>query len=259
MLEVTPTTELRVLLRESIRLIKKARPHASTSSLAVSLDIPGSTLSRIENGGTRRPEFKHAMAVLTTAYGEEKGCAYAAQFYPELMENFEKIYSGNKEVPFVDSDSEKYFQDPTTYELMIMATSDAGIDRERVKDEFGKKGITILEELLEQEVLTETNGTIALKGNINARQPTVHKLVQNLITHNYDLAAFGKKENWLSLQYESVDLDKAMPKVREILQSASAKIREVLNDPSYKGKDVLWASMSSDSLIKQGPKREELQ
>lgn len=259
MLENSTATDLKDLLKESIRLIKQAKPRLSSNALASSLDIPGSTLSRIENSGTRRPDFKHAIAIVKAAHGEEKARACLERYYPELIENFERIYKGNKDVPFVDVDSEKYFQDPTTYELMIMATCEAGIDRKVVKSEYGNKGLAILDELLANEVLIETDGVIGIKGSINARQATVHKLVQNLMAHNYDLAAFGKKENWLSLQYDSVDIEKALPKVREIMEKASSEIRAILNDPAYKGKDILWASMTADSLKKQGPGKEVLQ
>lgn len=259
MLEVSPATDLKALLKDSIRIIKQSKPRLSTTALAVTLDIPASTLSRIENSGTKRPEFKHAMALLTAAHGEEKALTFAQAYYPELMENFERIYKGNKDVPFVDVDTEKYFQDPTTFELMIMATSETGIDRRVVKSEYGNKGLAILDELLANEVLIETDGVIGIKGSINARQETVHKLVQNLMAHNYDLAAFGKKDNWLSLQYDSVDIEKALPKVREIMEKASSEVRAILNDPAYKGKDVLWASMTADSLKKQGSGKEVLQ
>jgi hypothetical protein len=257
--QASPTIELKDLLKASIRAIKEARPYLSSNALAASLSIPGSTLGRIENKGTNKPEFKHAVAILKAAHGEKKALVFAEAHYPELMANLEKIYKGNKHVPFVHVKAEKYFQDPTSFELMIMATSEAGIDRKVVKNEYGNKGLAILDELLANEVLIDTDGVIGIKGSINARQETVHKLVQNLVAHNYDLAAFGQKDNWLSLQYDSVDLEKALPKVREIMEKASSEVRAILNDPAYKGKDVLWASMMADSLKKQAPKKEVLQ
>lgn len=245
------TIDLKDLLKESIRLIKLARPRLSTNALAASLSIPSSTLSRIENSGTTKPEFKHAIAILKAAHGEKLAHTFAKRYYPQLVVGLEQIYKANKDVPFIAVDSEKYFQDPTTYELMLMATSGTGIDRKYVESEYGNKGLTILDELLANEVLVETGGVIGIKGNINTRQETVHKLTQNLITRNYDLAAFGKKDNWLSLQYEAVNLEKAMPMLREIMERASSEINDVLNDPIYKGKDILWASMTTDSLKQQ--------
>ncbi|MFP5492025.1 MAG: hypothetical protein ACLGG0_11025 [Bacteriovoracia bacterium] len=253
------TIDLKDLLMESIRLIKQARPRLSTNALAASLSIPSSTLSRIENSGTAKPEFKHAIAILKAAHGEKLAHTFAKRYYPQLVVGLEQIYKANKDTPFAAVDSEKYFQDPTTYELMLMATSGTGIHRKVVESEYGNKGLTILDELLANEVLIETDGVIAIKTNINARQETVHKLTQNLIARNYDLAAFGRKDNWLSLQYEAVNLEKVMPVLHEIMERANSEIRAILNDPAYKGKDIVWASMTANSLKKQGSEKKVFQ
>lgn len=253
------TIDLKDLLKESIRLIKVAKPRLSTNALAASLSIPSSTLSRIENSGTAKPEFKHAIAILKAAHGEKLAHSFAKRYYPQLVLGLEKIYESKKESPYVAEDYEKYLEDPTTYELMLMATSGAGIDRKVVKSEYGNKGLAILDELLANKVLVETNDVIGIKGNINTRQETVHKLTQNLIARNYDLAAFGRKDNWLSLQYEAVNLEKAMPVLQEIMARANSEIRAILNDPDLRGKDIVWASMTANSLKKQGSEKKVFQ
>jgi hypothetical protein len=245
--------DLKDLLKESIRLIKQAKPRLSTNALAASLSIPSSTLSRIENSGTAKPEFKHAIAILKAAHGEKLAHTFAKRYYPQLVVGLEQIYNGKKDAPAINNEFEKYFQAPSSYELMLMATCDTGIDRKVIISEYGNKGLAILDELLASGVLIETEGAIRIKGNINVGQVTVHKQIQNLIERNYDLASFGRKENWLSLQYEAVNLEKAMPVVREVMERASSEIQAILYDPNYKGKDIMWASMAADSLKKQGP------
>ncbi len=252
MLDITPDTDIRELLRTSIRHIKQLRPNLTSSALAVKLDIANSTLGRIENGEVKRPDITHAISIIKMAHGEETAKTFAETYYSEVLRKIDSIYKGNKNVPFVDEDAEKYFRDPTFYELMVMATSEAGVTRETVRIEFGNKGLSALDDLIANEVVIESNGVYGIKGNINATQSTVHKLVHNLIGQNYDIEAFGKKPNWLSLQYESVNMSKALPIVKEIMEKASAEIRVVLNDPAYKGNEVLWAAMSTDSLKKQG-------
>jgi hypothetical protein len=132
-----------------------------------------------------------------------------------------------------------------------MATSGMGLTREKVMEEFGKKGLSIVNKLLKNDVLEENDGRIGLVGPINAAQSTVHKLLQNLVRLSYDLDAFGNgKDNWLSVQYDAVNLEVVMPKAREIMVRANQELRELLNDPSSKGKDVLWAGLVMDSLKK---------
>jgi len=259
MLDLSTNPDLKEMLKASIQIIKKKKSNLSSNAIANKLDISTSTFGRIINGEVRKPDVKHTFTIISEAYNEVVAKKVTEHFYPEVMANFDTIYKGNKDVPFIDGDAEQYFRDPATYELMLMATSEAGITRDKVKEEFGNKGIKVLEELLENEVLIDNEGVIGIKGNINARQATVQKLVENLIGGNYDIAAFGQKNNWLSLQYDSVNLETVLPQIKEIMQNANAEIRAVLNNPNSKGKDVLWAAMVCDSLTKQQAPKEVLQ
>jgi len=193
MLELTPETDLRMLLRESIRGLKKAKPNLSSSALANTLSIANSTFGRIENGEVKRPDFLHTTSIVTAMHGEAIAQKVLAHFYPEVAKNFDRVYKGNKDVPFIAPDAEKYFCDPSTHELLVAATSNAGITREFVKVEYGKKGLAALEELLTNGVLEEVDSKVCLAGKINARQRTVHQLAQNLLAHNYGIDAFGQK------------------------------------------------------------------
>lgn len=259
MLELNTETDLRDLLRESIRKLKKAKPHLSSNALASHLDVSTSSFGRIENGEIKRPDFVTTSIIVTASHGAHAAKAVIAHFYPEIAKNFDRVYQGNKEVPFVAPNAEKYFRDPASHELMVTITSNAGVTRESVRYEYGQKGANALEELLANNVVEEKDGKICLMGKINARQETVHQLVQNLIKHNYDLDGFGNKLNWLSLQYESVNLEKARPEIVKILQEASSRLRTVFNSPEYQGTDVVWASLASDTLIKQKKSKEVLQ
>lgn len=54
--------------------------------------------------------------------------------------------------------------------------------------------------------------------------------------------------NWLSIQYESVNHEVVLPKMRKILIKTNQDIRELMNDPESKGKDIVWAGLIMDSL-----------
>lgn len=55
-------------------------------------------------------------------------------------------------------------------------------------------------------------------------------------------------KNWLSLQYESVNKEKALPVASEIIHDANNKLRTLFTDPKFKGKDVVWAELVLDTL-----------
>lgn len=248
MIDSSPQPDLREMLRQSIRLIKQKKPNLSSSSLALNLQISNSTFGRIENGEVRRPDFVHALAIIKAAHGDESAQEFANTYYPEVVANLKNLYKNTLDVPFVDCKDEQYFAGTATYELMMLATSRSGISRELVKAEYGNKGLSILDDLLAREVLTEVDGLIALNGRINATQPTVHRLAQNLLASNYNVHAFEECNNWLSLQYESVDKQKVLPLMREIMERASKEVRSLFNDPALQGDDVIWTTLTFDTL-----------
>ena len=88
-----------------------------------------------------------------------------------------------------------------------------------------------------------------VKETLNTSQETGQKLLQNLVTFNYDVSKFGEASNWLSVQYKAVDKTKVMPKLVEILKEANQKIREVLQSQNNEGSDVVWAGMAMDTLF----------
>jgi hypothetical protein len=137
---------------------------------------------------------------------------------------------------------------------MLMATTEAGITKEMAKEEFGRKGLGVLERLLSENVLHEKNGKISINGPINANQETVHKLLSNLIQMNYDVDAFGSKDNWLTLQYISANADYVRPKLLEVLKKTNGEIREIFNSPMAQGNDIVWTGMVMDTLSKKNDK-----
>ena len=93
------------------------------------------------------------------------------------------------------------------------------------------------------------NGIISNSGRINASQETVQKLLLNLISLSYNLEGVDENlKNWLSLQYESVNKEKALPVASEIIHEANNKLRALFTDPKYKGEDVVWAGLVLDTL-----------
>jgi hypothetical protein len=49
-----------------------------------------------------------------------------------MYENFENTYVGNADAEFVPKEAESFFEDASTYEIMLMATSGDGFTRDTV-------------------------------------------------------------------------------------------------------------------------------
>lgn len=245
--------DLKEFLSDCIQSIKKSYPNLSSVQLAKKLDLASSTFSRFENREINKPSFNHALRIVREACGETRVQDFIKLHYPEMFNNFAKTYPGNVDLEFIPQESESFFEDPNTYELMMMATTNAGLTSEVVRFEFGKRGLLTLDKLIERKILKEENGKFILGTKVNAGQETVKKLLSNLVDSGYDINAFGTHQNWLSVQYESVNAKKVKPKLREIYIRVNKEIRELFNDPDNSGFDIIWAGLVMDSLLKIKP------
>ncbi len=244
-------SDLKEFLSDCIKSIKKSHPNLSSVQLAKKLELATSTFSRFENREIKKPSFNHALKIVREACGETKVQDFIKVHYPDMYNDFAKTYPGNADLEFVPQEAETFFQDSTTYELMMMATTNAGLTKELVISEFGKRGLLTLDKLVEKNVLRNNNGKFTLGTKVNAGQETVKKLLHNLVNSSYDLDAFGTHKNWLSVQYDSVDAKKVTPKLRDIYIKTNREIREVFNAPENAGTDILWAGLVMDSLLKE--------
>lgn len=249
MLNLNEVTDLPSFLKNCIQVIKDRSPNLSSNSLSAKLRISNSTFGRIENLEVRKPTFDHALKIVRAACNDIEVKSFVEKYYPNMLANFMKVYSENSEVPFVKMEAEAYFEDPTTYEIMMMATTSYGLTREKTLEEFGKRGLITLQKLIDKGVLIEINSKISNSGNINAGQETVQKLFLNLVGLSYDASGIdGDLKNWLSVQFESVDKNKVLPELSKIIHESNQKIRIVLNDPKNRGSDVVWAGLAVDLL-----------
>lgn len=252
MLETELFTDIRDFLKECIRTLKKQSPFLSSSQIARKLSMTNSTFSRLENGDTENPNFNTALKIIKEICDENGIQEFIKKFYPEMDNTYSTVYRGNEDAKFLTAEAESYFEDNNTYEIMLLATTSHGITRQLIIEEFGKRGLLTLEKLIEKGVFKEEMGRFSLQTKLNATQETVQKLLQNLITISYDVDAFGAKDNWLSLQYESLNADKVLPELLNIYTETNQKIRELFSDPQNKGTEVVWAALVGDTLLKSG-------
>jgi hypothetical protein len=245
-------SDLKEFLSDCIKSIKKSYPNLSSVQLAKRLDLTSSSFSRFENREIKKPSFHHALKIVREACGDTRVQDFIKLHYPDMYNNLAKTYPGNVDLEFMPEEAESFLQDPTAFELMMMATSNAGLRKEVVVEEFGNRGLLVLENLIAKKILIEQNQIFTLgKKNLNFAQETVKKLLQNLVNSSYDLNAFGTQTNWLSVHYESLDANKVTPKLRDVYIKANKEIREIFNAPENAGTDVMWAGLVMDSLLKE--------
>jgi hypothetical protein len=145
-------SDLKEFLSDCIKSIKKAYPNFSSVQLAKKLDLTTSTFSRFENREIKKPSFTHALKIVREACGETRVQDFIKLHYPDMFSNFTKTYPGNSDLEFIPQEAETFLQDPTAFELIMMATSNAGLRREVVIAEFGNRGLLALENLISRNM-----------------------------------------------------------------------------------------------------------
>lgn len=244
--------DLKDFLSECIRTLKKSHPHLSSSDLAKKFGFSTSTFNRLENRETSKTSFNNALKLVRTVCGEEKVQSFIKNHYPEMYKDFETTYPGNAELQFFSEEVEGYLKDPNTYEIMMLVSSNGTLSKELIKEEFGNRGLEIINRLLLKGILKEENQSVSIgEDRFNYQQETVQKLLLNLVEKSYYLEAFGTQTNWASVQYQSVDKEKVRPILRDIISRANAEARTALNNPANTGNDVMWVGLAYDSLFRK--------
>ena len=130
------------------------------------------------------------------------------------------------------------------------AFSTSGTTELEIRQEFGETGIKHLQELIDHGILLVKDERIfGQSSKVTFNQKIMKQAVLHSIEQCYDPQYFGKGENWLSLQTESVNKEKALPEIRNILQNAYKEIKEVLYSEEFKGEDKIFVSMVLDKII----------
>ena len=235
--------------------MKERYPLLSSKSLAKRLDIPNATFDRIAKKEVKNPSFNHAVTIAQEACGRNSKeiQKFIGKFYPEMapiLANWSSLYDGDEEAFFLDERMDKHMGDPINYEIFMLVTSKAGISEKEVLSEYGRRGLEVIKQLQEDELLEKREGRYYADGSFNSTQKTVWKFSQNLLKKNYKLDDFGTGKNWLSVQWQSINPDYVVPRIKEVFIKTRQKINEILDAPEAAGDQVIWTSMVMDSLTK---------
>ena len=247
-------------LAQCAKMLAEKHPRSSSyCALSKRVGIPRSTFERIAKKEVQSPSFHNALKVVQSVCEDGKVKDFMEKFYPEMREEFERVYPSNSDLPFVPPEVEEFFTNALTYEMMLFISSFDNLTLEDLEKRFGDKGKPVLEKLMGSKAVKVEDGKVIFNGPVNMEQSAVHRLFLQLANNNYDVQSFGKTDNWLSLQYHSVDMEKVMPQLREICRKASEEAWEVLKDSGSRGDDLIWFGMVMDGLFPQGtpPLKEE--
>ena len=229
-------------------LMEKYPKNSNFRFVAGQVGVTPSTFERILKKEVQSPSFANVIKIVRAACSDGEIRTFIEKFYPDMLKDFQYIYPGNAHLPFAEPEAEEFFKMSSTYEIMLFAVNTPDLTRQEVGMEFGRKGLTILDQLIQRNIIKKDGEKIYIQGPLNLEQPALHALFKNLLNQNYDLDNFGNKDNWLSLNTQAVDLEKAMPLLREVCAKANKEIVDILDDPQLKGKDIVWTGLVMDNV-----------
>ena len=241
--------------RQCIRELKAKHPNLSSAQIAKRVGIGQPTFCRIENGQTANPSLA-SISKLLSALGKSYKISEAIEaLEPSLASVLRDNLSHRLDVPVMAGDTAKYFADPDYRPILFLALSRSGTTREEIYAEHGSEGIKRLDEMIALKAVVEERGIVrsVYHEEVASDQDALRDALVDCIERRYDPEKFGRNENWLSLQTESVDKEKVMGLIRDKLRKTYEEIREdILYSPKYYGTDKVFVGMVADSLLKGG-------
>ena len=256
--EEKPSAEM-ALAHSCLLKIRKKYPFLSMVQIAEKTGIGNSTLHRIENG-MGNPTLRTLMRLLSSL-GLARTVAEVEMLLQRegggLPEGANKHLSHVKYVPILDEGLAERFKNKDHSMILLMASYTGGTTRKEIRENYGINGIRLLNDMVRTGILKEEEGAVKSgvadqEGPWTIDHRTFKEMLVNCIQEKYDPDLYGSGKNWLSFQGESVDINKAMPKVREIIQEAFVNIEKVLRAEEYRGTDKMFVGMVTDSLLNYG-------
>lgn len=248
---VTHTTTLCEALGHRIRSYKEDHPNLSGTQIAKKFNMSTSSLNRIENGDVRVPNIDQVLKVLRGTGATGDLLKYLDANYPIIADTYRDLYSHNLKSQFVDLNFESFFEDRDTFLLSLLLVTKDHLTRKEIDFLFGIEGQNVINKLLKSKYVKEEGKKIYFINNepLQMEQEALKKLMSLTIEKCYRADEINKGLNYLSFKSSSVDLEKTMPKVINILKEAHSKMRDVMNDSENTGEDCIFFGLVADSLI----------
>ncbi len=250
---VTHTTTLCEALGERIRSYKVDHPNLSGTQVAKKFNMSASSLNRIENGDVRVPTIDQVLKVLRGTGATGDLLKYLDENYPIIAETYRDLYSHNLKSTFVDVQFEKFFENRDTFLLSLLLVTKDHLTRSEIDFLFGLEGQTVINKLLESKYVKEEGNKVYFVSNesLQMDQETLKKLLSLTLEKCYRADQINKGLNYLSFKSSEVNLEKAMPKVINILKEAHLKISNLMNQNENKGSDSIFFGLVADSLVEK--------
>lgn len=233
-------------------------PRLTLQNVAAKTTVAYSTLRRIVNlNGNPQPEA--VIKIYQTLGFDKELYQYMCDCHPEIAGLIEEK-NRKRDNQYVEDNTAKYFVSESSYQIMCMAYTTAGISEEDIKLHHGLIGIGKLYELLAEGVLVKRDDGRIVGKNENYRLSYKDTLkAAELSLKYYRLAEAGGGRNHINHQTESLSLEGI--EILMALDKEHAKERRdrVFNNPRLHGDRAVFHTSVSSTFMPYDTDPEVLQ
>jgi hypothetical protein len=226
-------------VRSRIAQFLDAREGRTLRLLSSRTGIPHTTLWNISKGSVK-PSFTHSLSLLTVITTTEDATSVLEHHFPDEAKKAARIYSLTR--PSLGSDVYRDFLTGSLQNhIFSLASTRAGVTRERARELYGEAGVECLETLESHELVAASTdgryrGTRKEFSNPNAADAIDSFRTRLLLTKKEH---FGTHNALLGMLTESVT-EEAQERIREILGTALRDVYGILSDPANSGPKTVF-------------------
>ncbi|MFG1505538.1 hypothetical protein [Halobacteriovorax sp. ZH5_bin.2] len=230
------------VLRDKIRKYKKEHSRLSSNQIARRLGLPPSTFHRLEMGDVKNPGLDICVTVLNGLCSKKETAEFVREYFPEVHESlyghFQETASLKKQLPSTD----KYFQEISTYKMMLRANSKAGLSENYILQEYGREGHKIFMKLAADGVFINKNDRFFLNlEDTTYSLYTSAKIQSNIYKEMADEALVTNRNKQCTncLWVESINKEKVVPLLNELTAEYNYNMKKIMMDPNNVGEDLI--------------------
>jgi len=228
------------------------------SQMANKLNISYAQIRNLKDLKVEKPTFTTAVKFfIMLRTGQEKRSQLMKEDYPEMyrheQEQQEKIPAGTIDPEYSRNISASTLSD----RIYSIANCSMGIRRDIVKELWGQTGEQVLDDMVQEEILTENEGAIRSRAEIHRdKDREIIKKNQQHCLDIIDLNDIGETGSWLSVVTDSVNPN-AYKKIRREVVEAYYKIGEIIRDEQSKGEIPLFFNMNLGKFLHDNQRRKK--
>ncbi len=227
-------------------------PYASLSSIGRRSGVSEPTLRRIKAGQIKTAPTTSTVIKLLTYISGETSLKTITDLYRGPISDFLK-----ENLPQIDQTAIEYDQelneqlkDNTKYLIYKLAANSSGTHRAQVETLLGQAGLLVLDEMVENGLLTVENNKYKSHKKTYALDPNLFKEKFRFMSHFVSTGenSAGASNPSVHVNYSNSVNPAAYRKICKIQKNALAKIRGVMESPDAQGEIPLFCLVAIDEV-----------